>query len=139
MTDDDRESALEEAYQRPTEDPVAKWKREADEQQRSFDLERWRRRREERRNAQPSEPAQPDWSAIDARIEAALGSFVRGAFKETMGDIAQFCEAVDQKLGQLELLLVKLQTISANERAERAGRHELLDLPSPLSPKPRVN
>ena len=115
------------------EDPIAKWKREADARDRERKAAIAERQRVERA-ARAS-----DWSAwdayVDARIAAALAER-QHEIVELAHSSVEFAKAVDKKLAELERLLTKI-TDTHKELREHLAR-EPLDMPSPLVRKERL-
>jgi hypothetical protein len=132
---------LEEAMRQPLEDPLAKWRREADEQEERFAKER--RRRE--RNA---EPAPINW---DLRISQAIAderelqrellahvivemderreNAVADAVRPLLGELAQLKASIAEQ----RVKICELQLSDGKLREQLAGDHsKVLDLPNVL-------
>lgn len=120
------------------EEPVAKYKREADEQAQRFAAERAESRREEREEreamarARALDGAEARITALEQRmdeVERQISELSRaiGDFSDSVG------EAMQRQDKQLEKLSAKLTEIRALDDQHRA----VLDLPSPLIRKER--
>jgi hypothetical protein len=160
FSDTERERVLAEAhanlqrrdeavsYVPPREDPVAKWKREADEQEQRFARER--KRQEERplerriaaleqelANARAELRQEIDQHIADER--AFMLAVVGGALGEALDELRKDAKnELSDRLRELRVDMCELQTTLAELRqviaADRSGK--VLDLPNPLR---RVN
>jgi hypothetical protein len=127
---------LEEAMRRPMEDPLTKWKREADEQEQRFARERRRERR--------AEPAPVNWDLRIAEAIADERQHVLAVLAETVVELNERQhEAIDTELRPLRVELAELRISNCELRAANAELREQLsaghvtDLPNPL--QGRVN
>jgi hypothetical protein len=125
----------------PEDDPIKKWAAEGREFQRMLASGRASLRAEEQRHERQGAEF---WSAIDARIEAALEVQRQAIFaimEEGFRGASDLADAVNNKFDDLETKLAHVRTLLAEarersardlkqRRAERAG--EVVDLP-PLS------
>jgi hypothetical protein len=135
MTDDERQAALAAAYARPLEDPVAKWKREADAIDAARAEARAELRAQERRDAAD---AAAFWHAVDARIAAASAEHERGILdiiREGLAGTADLGEVVGRRLDKMQTTLDKLSG-KLSDLCSHEDRRPL-DLSNPL--QRRVN
>jgi hypothetical protein len=121
------------AYEPPPitfEDPLRRWQREADEATRRREAADAERRRQER---ETERARGADWlTAINACIDRRLAEHYE-QFSQLAKASAEFSDAVDARLRQLEELIAKLDATHAKLRAH--GTREPLDLPNPLRPR----
>ncbi len=98
----------------PLEDPLTKWKREADEQEARFAKERRRRER-------PAEPAPVNW---DLRISEAIADergFMTELLAETIVELSERQrEAIDVALRPLQIELAELKAANAEAKVANA-------------------
>jgi hypothetical protein len=123
------------------EDDVARWRREADE----ADARREAARAQLRRESRDAERARGlDWMAhidayVEQRIAAALVEHQHGVV-ELAKSVVEFANATDGKLLELERLLTKLDARQTSLHAlDDTHRGTIIDMPSPLVRKERVN
>jgi hypothetical protein len=120
------------------EEPVAKWKREADEQEARFEAERAASQREERAEREALARARA-LDGVEERVtvlEQRMDEVERqiSELSRAVGDFSDsVSEAMQHQDKQLEKLSVKLSEIRAADDLHRAA----LDLPNPLIRKER--
>jgi hypothetical protein len=138
MTDHERfgqlrqENELEEAMRQALEDPLTKWRREADEQEARFARERRRRERS----------AEPAPINLDLRISEAIAEerqHLHAVIAETIAVLAERQrDAIDDAMRPLRVELAELRIGNCELRAANTELREQLlagrgtDLPSPL-------
>jgi hypothetical protein len=107
------------------EDPVERWKREANEATRRRELADAERKRQEREDERRR--GADWWAAIDARIDAALAG-QRDNVAELARASVEFANAVQDRLLAMETLLARLDTKLTELRAID-DQHRVVDMP----------
>jgi PAS domain-containing protein len=121
--------AEEVAYEPPpAEDRVAKWKREADEQEERFARERERQERAEIAANAPAVQRIADLEAEVLEVARATGT-VCEALENELAHVTRENTELKTRQAQLEAALADLR-LAVTERSDRKA---MLDLPNPLS------
>jgi hypothetical protein len=128
----DLEHVLEDAMRQPLEDPLTKWRREAEEQEARFEKERAKRRRS-------AEPAPVNWDLRIAEAIADERQHILEVIAETIAELAERQrEAIDDAMRPLRIELAELRIGNCELRAanaelrEQLGAGHITDLPNPL-------